>query len=174
MNAYELFENLKESHKKYNVKKGLFFEDNQDFIRNASLLARLNEENPYDNNTPENSCYFDFIYFYEKWPKYKADCALHKMFLMKAEELCEYDNLFFKPDGYEYKGLFENMKSDVEKDEEELKQEEIEVEQFQDEHIEEIENIEPEESFVKTESKPQVVLGVVPNNKKYNKNRRHR
>lgn len=112
MESYILFNKMKEAHETYNKKKGDLAEENIMFIRYSTLLARNEEENPFEENTDAYDTYYNFMYFFHKWPPAKATCAFKTAFLDKAEELCVYDNPFVNKDAVEIISI-EEMK-DVE------------------------------------------------------------
>lgn len=98
MKEYTLYEEMKMAHEDYSAEAGVFAEKNAQFIRAASMLARMDTENPFSDTSDAALVYDDFIYFYKKWPKSKNDCAFKNAFLRKAEALCEYDNPFIADD----------------------------------------------------------------------------
>lgn len=154
MNSSELFNEMKKAHETYRKEKGVLAEENALFIRYATLLARNEEENPFKENTLEYDDYYDFMYFYHKWPQSKPACAFKTAFLDRAEKLCEYNNPFEKNE--------DNI--DV-----------VSLDELQEiEHgLTEIEDIMTETYVPVKNEPPKKVLGVLPE-KKSHRSRRNR
>lgn len=99
MNDYEIFEAMKLDKEQY-----LLTKDKSKIQRNATMLAKRhcdNNDNPFEQNTPGYDVFYDFIYFYNKWPKYRTTCEFKTMFLKRAIRLCDFDNPYQKEDSDE-------------------------------------------------------------------------
>lgn len=167
--AHKLYEDILNSKDTFDKNKSCTSVENYNLAVASESLARLNIDNPFDVDAEHSAHnhYFDLLYFYEKWPRGRGDCAFRLRFMLAAKEMADShpENPFTCEEQEKTEEIFDVSKDNIfvgENDELQNDAKNIIAEQ------------ENREDFVTTKENEKIVLGIARSKKNAFKNRRNR